>query len=114
MSHGAWTSSPLPVVIATAALVAAVSLAYASPGDPTWVTGVYDDADGDDAVVALTDTMPLKIPSRPATGDASAVRGARIGPYVLAVIAAVAVRSSVHLRAPPSHGECRGRDGVPG
>jgi hypothetical protein len=29
------------------------ALAYASPPDPSWIQGVYDDADGDD-VIALT------------------------------------------------------------
>ena len=29
-------------------------LAYASPLDPTWTVGFYDDADGDDIVVSLT------------------------------------------------------------
>ncbi len=28
-------------------------LAYASPPDPTWVAGIYNDGDYDDAVVAL-------------------------------------------------------------
>jgi hypothetical protein len=29
-------------------------LAYASPPDPSWIRGVYDDADGDDAVGLIT------------------------------------------------------------
>jgi len=31
-----------------------LSLAYASPPDPAWIKGFYDDADGDDAVPAIT------------------------------------------------------------
>jgi len=36
------------------ALVAIVPLAHASPPDPTWVPGLYDDDDFDDVVVAVT------------------------------------------------------------
>jgi len=40
------------LLIGTTVLVVATlsSLAYASPPDPTWVPGVYDDADFDDVV----------------------------------------------------------------
>ena len=41
------------VVVLAAVLVAGVGLAGASPPDPTWIAGVYDDADHDDAVLAL-------------------------------------------------------------
>lgn len=30
------------------------ALAYASPPDPSWVEGIYDDADSDDVVVLVT------------------------------------------------------------
>jgi hypothetical protein len=30
-----------------------VTLAYASPPDPSWIRGMYDDADGDDAVALI-------------------------------------------------------------
>ena len=36
-------------------LAGLVSLAYASPTDPTWITGIYDNADYDDVVAFLTD-----------------------------------------------------------
>lgn len=36
-------------------LAALVSLAYASPPDPTWIAGIYDSADYDDVVALLTD-----------------------------------------------------------
>lgn len=35
-------------------LTALPSLAYASPPDPSWIPGLYDDADYDDAVVLVT------------------------------------------------------------
>jgi len=31
-----------------------VSLAHASPPDPSWIPGIYDDADLDDVVLAVT------------------------------------------------------------
>ena len=37
-----------------ACLISITPLAYASPPDPTWTEGIYDDADGDDIVVSLT------------------------------------------------------------
>jgi hypothetical protein len=33
-------------------LTSLTPLAYASPPDPTWIEGMYDDADGDDIVVS--------------------------------------------------------------
>jgi len=37
-----------------ACLSSVTPLADASPPDPTWTVGLYDDADGDDIVVSLT------------------------------------------------------------
>ena len=37
-----------------ACLISITPLADASPPDPTWTVGFYDDADGDDSVVSLT------------------------------------------------------------
>jgi len=36
-------------------LVLSVALAYASPPDPSWVSGIYDDRDGDDVVGMVTE-----------------------------------------------------------
>jgi len=36
-------------------LAGLVSLAYASPTDPTWIAGIYDNADYDDVVAFLVD-----------------------------------------------------------
>ena len=40
----------LLVVLLLLAPVALPGLAHASPPDPTWIQGIYDDADGDDIV----------------------------------------------------------------
>ena len=37
------------------ALLTLAPLAHASPPDPAWIAGLYDDADHDDAVIAITD-----------------------------------------------------------
>ncbi len=35
------------------------ALAYASPPDPAWIRGIYDDADFDDVVVLITSTAAI-------------------------------------------------------
>jgi hypothetical protein len=42
----------VPVVLV--AISAVTPLAYASPPDPSWINGIYDDADFDDVVVFIT------------------------------------------------------------
>ena len=39
--------------------LALVPLAHASPPDPTWIAGIYDDADLDEAVAAVTNADTL-------------------------------------------------------
>lgn len=48
--------SPFIASILMAACVTITALAYASPVDPTWIAGVYDDADYDEVVNLLTET----------------------------------------------------------
>jgi hypothetical protein len=42
------------VLLLLACLASITPLAYATPPDPTWMKGVYDAADGDEIIVALT------------------------------------------------------------
>lgn len=42
------------VLVSVVALLGLVPLAYASPPDPSWIAGLYDNADYDDAVLAAT------------------------------------------------------------
>lgn len=44
----------LLLLLLLACLVSGTPLAYASPPDPTWMEGIYDDDDGDDVIVSLT------------------------------------------------------------
>ena len=47
-------AAALPIVLT---LILLPTLAFASPPDPSWITGVYDDADGDDIV--MLDYQPI-------------------------------------------------------
>jgi len=42
------------VLLVVVCLSSETALAYASPPDPTWIAGIYDDDDGDDVIVSLT------------------------------------------------------------
>jgi hypothetical protein len=44
----------LLLLVLVAVMVPLTPMAYASPPDPVWVKGFYDDADFDDVVVFLT------------------------------------------------------------
>jgi len=45
-----------------AGMVVLVSLAYASPPDPLWQPGIYDDADFDDVVIELVTLTAIPVP----------------------------------------------------
>lgn len=47
-----WPLISLAVIIA---LLTMTPAAYASPPDPTWITGLYDNADYDDVVVLIAE-----------------------------------------------------------
>ena len=89
------------IALSTAsALIALATLAYASPPDPVWVRGIYDDADYDDIVASIASGV--------AVVEASAPVGGRpiehVAPYLLLPAqesAAEAVQSSNPVRAPP-------------
>jgi hypothetical protein len=57
-SHGPYARrAPLFVggaLVLVALVVVLLPLAYASPPDSSWINGLYDDADGDDAIVVVT------------------------------------------------------------
>jgi hypothetical protein len=47
------------ILILVASLLALTPMAYASPPDPSWISGFYDDADFDDVVDYLTSASGL-------------------------------------------------------
>jgi hypothetical protein len=48
----------LPLLLLSS-LVVIIPLAYAGPSDPTWIPGIYDNADYDDVVGFVTDGMAV-------------------------------------------------------
>jgi hypothetical protein len=66
--HGPLCRAGLPPVLSlilVAGFALIIPLAYASPPDPNWITGIYDAADGDDVVGFLTDTNAAGYSSSP-------------------------------------------------
>jgi len=53
------SSSRLVAVLLTSALLVLIPAAHSNPPDPTWIAGLYDDADHDDAVLAIIDGAGL-------------------------------------------------------
>lgn len=88
------------VLLLLACLFSSTPLAYASPPDPTWVDGIFDDADGDDVVISISwaawavglDPLAVVMPLFPSV------------PFVALGeprLASIAVRSVFLGRAPP-------------
>src|SRR5215831_16989209 len=48
-------SALLPII---AVLILLPTIAFASPPDPSWIAGTYDDADGDDIVMRVYESAP--------------------------------------------------------
>jgi len=91
------------LLIGTTVLVVATlsSLAYASPPDPTWIPGVYDDADFDDVVWLVVMEKGLV-----ESEDLTTLRFVPPPTLVLLASPEIALAShsvpTVHARAPPS------------
>jgi len=49
-----WPRVPALALVLALALLALTPLAYASPPDPVWISGFFDDGDNDDAVFLIT------------------------------------------------------------
>ena len=82
-----------------ALLVALPALAHAAPGDPTWIAGMYDDADGDD-LVALAASAEA-VPGMPAELVPALVACPAAAPDAQVLLRPPAP-SPVHSRAPPA------------
>ena len=53
-------------------LAGIVPLAHASPPDPTWIPGIYDDGDFDDAVLAIVSAEATPSAGTPVIGSSEA------------------------------------------
>jgi hypothetical protein len=81
-------------------VISVTPLAYASPPDPTWIEGVYDDADGDDVIVSLSWAAWI-VELTPAASAAPLVVAV---PFTLAAAARILsrdIRPTPPGRAPP-------------
>jgi hypothetical protein len=97
---GAMRARLLGVFVLLVLLVGLAPLAYASPPDQTWLSGLYDNADYDDVILAVTS----------AVGAADATPAPDLGP-VASVIQTLrpsepappepGFRSPYRFRAPP-------------
>ena len=91
----------LGVLILATLLVGLVPLAYASPPDQTWLPGLYDNADYDDVVCAVTAAI-ASLDLRPAPplgfGDTFVALAAHIDERAHATL----TPASNHTRAPPA------------
>ena len=96
---GTFASRVLLVALIAIAPLTLVTLAHASPPDPSWVQGIYDDADHDDVAIFLTsETGEVRVvttphPPIPLAAGRAAASTERAGP----IVAVSATRS----RAPP-------------
>src|ERR1700758_638137 len=78
-------------------LALSVALAYASPPDPSWIQGIYDDRDSDEFVQFLTDGVVA----------CAAVEPPRIAPAPMGCVPrstarGVVVESELTIRGPPA------------
>jgi len=80
-------------------MIAPVTLAHASPPDPTWLAGVYDQADFDDVVGLLTSALEATGPATVPEADPCLA----LAPLCPAMVAwpATAPAYWAPLRAPP-------------
>ena len=83
------------------ALLTLVPLAHASPPDAVWIAGIYDDADLDEAVVAVVSATGLVVGAsvasvKPGTVAAGAASGLNTPSFVVRPL------STFRNRAPPA------------
>lgn len=94
-----WSRFPL-IAILLNCLVFLVPLAAASPPDPVWISGIYDDADSDNVVVAAT-SLESRLDGHPLVVS-PVTMVAYILPEARGEIPTPMTLRSVHSRAPPT------------
>jgi len=77
------------------------TLAYASPPDPAWIHGIYDDDDFDNVVILITSGTAIAAPELSTDFDPAPLLTGRLAPAPETVIPAVP-KSAIRPRAPPS------------
>ncbi len=96
--------SVLPLILLALLILAApallLALAYASPPDPSWIPGIYDDADNDDIVTLVTSATANVAPMLPVYSRPTASSVESVPPFLDNVSVASSLFSSPP-RAPP-------------
>jgi len=95
------TSRSCLIVLISAVLAATSGLAYASPADPSWIPGIYDDADFDDVVGLVTSADALPGPASAAALPLVTLRTSPPAPLREVAILRFPT-APLHARAPPA------------
>jgi hypothetical protein len=90
---------PVLAVMLLSAVATLAPLAYATPPDPTWIAGLWDDDDHDDVIALVTSLGGAIEPQRSCYGKP--VQAVVATPHVVERPALSAARSSPPPRAPP-------------
>ena len=90
----------LPAVLILTALALLLTLAYASPPDPSWIPGVYDDADYDDVVTLVMSVTGNVVSAIPVDSGTTPACVASVPPFTEDVTVARS-RFASPPRAPP-------------
>src|SRR5262245_33666177 len=95
----------LPLVLLVVVILSApallLALAYASPPDPSWIPGIYDEADYDDVVTLVTSAAAHVAPTGPAESGPT-VSPAEPVPAFIENRAVAPSRFASPSRAPPA------------
>ena len=87
------------LVILLVLLLGLVPVAYASPPDPTWISGYWDDDDFDNAVISIVSASAIAIPPVPdAAPQWARLAGIELGEPAFVI---ASPRSVAFPRAPP-------------
>jgi hypothetical protein len=90
----------LLVILVLTAPALLLALAYASPPDPSWISGIYDDADYDDVVTLVTSATGHVAPAAPADDGRLGSPAEHVPPLIENVEVTPSLFSSAP-RAPP-------------
>jgi len=90
----------LLAVLIVSTLAAVVPMAHANPPDPTWIAGIWDAADFDEAILSLTAGDALPLASVPVLLSLTLIL---LGPalFPASAFAALRPRRAAADRAPP-------------
>jgi hypothetical protein len=97
---GAFASRVLLVALIAIAPLTLATLAHASPPDPSWIQGIYDDADHDDVAAFLTSETG-EVRAAPVEHPPMRLAAERVAPPTERAGSLVAV-SATRSRAPPA------------